>query len=94
MHRINRSDREEILNRVSALDPQDPDVRQRQARRLLAGPPHPAGESLEAKKIPLWKSLRQRYEKSPVAASNIDFERRRTWGRPASDRAARNSPLE
>ena len=79
MHRINRSDREEILNGVSTLDPQDPDVRQRQAGRLLAGPPHPAGEFLEAKKIPLWKSLRQRYEKSPVAASDIDLERRRTW---------------
>ena len=46
---------------------------------FFAGPPHPAGEFLEAKKIPLWKSLRQRYEKSPVAASDIDFERRRTW---------------
>jgi ribosomal protein S27AE len=66
------------LNGVGTLDSQDPDVRQRQAGRLLAGAPHPAGEFLEAKKIPFWKSLRQRDEKRPVAASDIDLERRRT----------------
>ena len=50
-----------------------------QTGRLLAGPPHPAGQFLEAKKIPFWKSLRQPDEKGSVAASDIDLERRRTW---------------
>ena len=79
MRHIDRSWRKQILDGVGALNAQDADVRQVQPGRLLAGPPHPAGEFLEAKKIPFRKSLSQRHEKGAVAASDIDLKRRRAW---------------
>ncbi len=94
MHHVDRSGREQILNGVGALDAQDADVRQRQAGRFLAGPPHPAGQFLEAKKIPFWKSLGQRRRERP--RRHIRYRPRAAPGvkKPASDRAARNSSPE
>ena len=79
MHHIDRSSRKQILNGVGAFDAQDADVRQRQTGRLFAGPPHATGELFDAEEISLRKSLSQRGKKSPVAASDIDLERRWAW---------------
>ena len=71
--------REQILNGVGTLDPQD-----RMFGNAPGGTPScrraaPGRRVSRGQKISFWKSLGQRYEKGPVAASDIDLERRRTW---------------
>ena len=76
MDHINRGRREQVLNGVTALDPQQPEIAQIEPERLLATSSNATTKLFDAEKIPLRKLCRQLRDEGTVSATEIDFERR------------------
>ncbi len=76
MHDLGRAGGKEILNRVTALDPENAQVPHIESERFLAGASDPATKFFDPEEISLREPCGQLGEECPISAAEIDFQRR------------------